>query len=145
MGQRVEDDVVINAPRDVVARVIADVDAYPTWADGVRETEVLSTYDDGSPRRARFLVDARVAELSYTIEYEYEGADTIWHLVDGEILSQLDGRYTLTETADGRTNVRYQLEVDVSMPLPGYLKKRAARGILEQGLNGLKRQVEEEP
>lgn len=144
MGQRVEDDVVIHAPRDVVARVIADVGAYPKWADGVRETEVLSTYDDGSPRRARFRVDARVAELSYVIEYEYEGADTLWHLVEGEILSQLDGRYTLTDTGDGSTNVRYRLEVDVSMPLPNYLKKRAARGILEQGLNGLKRQVEEE-
>lgn len=145
MGERVEDEVVIDAPHDAVADVITDVEAYPAWAQGVRETRVLSTYGDGSPKRAQFRVDARVAELSYTIEYHHEGSEVSWHLVEGDVLTQLDGRYTLTEIGDGRTKVRYHLEVDVAMPLPGYLKKRAARGILEQGLAGLKRRVEAAP
>lgn len=141
MGERVSDRTSIHAPIEVVHGVICDLAAYPDWAEGMLEVEVLATDDQGRPDRARFRVDARIAEVSYTLRYAYDGHDVSWELIEGETISQLDGRYELTDQGE-RTGVAYHLEADVDIPLPGFLKKRAARQILEQGLAGLKARAE---
>ena len=141
MGERVEDGITIDAPLEVVWNTITDLPAYPDWAEGVLSVEVLEAYEDGSPHQATFEVDARVSQITYTIEYAYDGDDISWHLVEGETLSQLDGRYELVDEG-GSTAVRYALEVDIDLPLPGFMKKRAARTILDQGLRGLKARAE---
>ncbi|MFO7779088.1 MAG: SRPBCC family protein [Nitriliruptoraceae bacterium] len=142
MGQKVNDTTRIGAHPDVVWNVITELSTYPQWAGGVRDTEVLEENEDGSPHRARFTVDAKVAEINYVIEYRYVDYDITWHLLEGDTISQLDGEYRLYETEEGGTEVYYALEVDVDLPLPGFMKKRAARTILEQGLSGLKDQAE---
>ncbi len=141
MGEKVSDATTVAAPIDTVWNVITDVEAYPEWTDGVEETQVLATTEEGYPHQAWFRVDAKVAEITYTIEYRYDGYDIRWHLIEGELLSQLDGAYELTEDGDG-THVTYSLAVDVDLPVPGFMKKRAARTILDQGLTGLKGRAE---
>lgn len=143
MGEKVSDHTTIAAPIDTVWNVITDIDSYTEWTDGVEEATLLEVNDDGYPHQARFRVDARVSEITYTIEYRYDDYDISWHLVEGDTISQLDGIYALAEDGDG-TAVTYSLEVDVDLPLPGFLKKRAAKTILEQGLTGLKARAEEQ-
>ncbi|MEX0836434.1 MAG: SRPBCC family protein [Nitriliruptor sp.] len=141
MGQRVSETTTIAAPAATILEVITDLESYPEWAEGMLETEVLSRDDQGRPAEARFRVDAKVAEIAYTLRYSYDADSVSWTLLEGETISQLDGRYELRPT-DATTEVRYDLEADVDMPLPGFLKKRAAKQILEQGLEGLKRRAE---
>lgn len=141
MGEKVSDEATVGAPIDLVWDTITDLDAYPEWAEGVLETEVLETTDEGYPHRARFRVDAKVAEVRYTLRYRYEDHDIHWELVEGDTISQLDGSYELAGDGDG-THVRYSLEVDIDLPIPGFLKKRAAKQIIEQGLIGLKDRAE---
>ncbi len=136
MGERVSDTATIDASMDTVWAVITDLEAYPQWAEGMLETEVLATDETGAPHRARFRVDARVAEVTYVLEYAYDGYDVSWHLVEGETVSQLDGIYELWSEGEG-TGVRYSVEVDIDIPVPGFLKKRAAKQILATGLAGL--------
>jgi ribosome-associated toxin RatA of RatAB toxin-antitoxin module len=144
MGEKVSDTTTVAASIDTVWNVITDIESYPEWTEGVEETAVLSTTDEGYPWQARFRVDAKVSEITYTIQYDYDDYDVRWHLLEGETLSQLDGAYELSEDGDG-THVRYTLEVDVDLPLPGFMKKRAAKTILEQGLTGLKARAEAQP
>lgn len=142
MGERVNDTCTIAADIDTVWNVITDLDSYPAWADGVIETEVVAANDDGSPHQGRFRIDAKVAEIGYLIEYTYEDYDVRWTLLDGDTISQLDGVYELWEDDEG-TGVRYSLEVDLDIPVPGFLKKRAAKHILEQGLSSLRQRAED--
>jgi uncharacterized membrane protein len=142
VGQKVSEETTIAAPIDTVWEVIIELDTYPEWTEGVLETEILATDDDGYPHHGRFKVDAKVAEITYVIEYRYIDYDVAWHLIEGDTISQLDGLYELWENDDATTGVRYSLEVDVDLPLPGFLKKRAARTILDQGLTGLKQRAE---
>jgi ribosome-associated toxin RatA of RatAB toxin-antitoxin module len=142
MGQKVSDSVTIAAPQATVFEQITDLAAYPSWAEGVEEAEVLATDAEGRPSRARFRVDAKVVEVSYTLEYQYDATDRVaWTLVEGDTISQLDGEYLLDERGDD-THVTYSLEVDVDIPLPGFMKKRAAKQILDTGLRGLKQRSE---
>jgi len=141
MGERVTDTIAVAAPMDVVWDTITDLEDYPQWLEGVLETEIVDTTEEGYPLVASFRVDAKVTEVRYTLRYRYQDHDVHWQLVEGDTISQLDGSYELAEDGDG-TRVRYSLEVDVDLPLPGFLKKRAAKQILEQGLEGLKDRAE---
>lgn len=142
MGQKVSDSVHIDATPDEVLAVILDLESYPEWSEDVKAVEVLSTDDQGRPDQAHFDVDARVAQVDYVLQYDYDSApDVAWGLHSGEVLTQLDGAYVLEEMAGG-TRVTYSLDVDIAMPVPGFLKKRAAKTILDTGLRGLKGRVE---
>lgn len=141
MAERGQDRIHIDAPVDDVWAIIVDIDAYPQWADGMEHAEVLTRDADGRPETARFRIDAKVAEVTYTLRYRYDGNDVHWTLEEGEMLSQLDGTYELTDEGDG-THVVYSLEVDLDLPVPGFLKKRAAKQIMDTGLRTLKARAE---
>jgi ribosome-associated toxin RatA of RatAB toxin-antitoxin module len=142
MGQSVSDTSTIAASVETVFEIIIDLEAYPNWVEGMLEAEVLEEDENDRPLRARFRIDARIAEISYTLEYSYDDPNLSWTLVEGEMVNQLDGAYELTDLGDEGTKVRYSLEADVDMPVPGFLKKRAAKHILDQGLRGLKQRAE---
>ncbi len=143
MGQRVAADTVIGAAPDQVYAVIADLEAYPEWADDVVRTDVVEQDDRGLPRLVAFEVDARIAMVHYVLEYQHDPPHRVrWRLVEGEMLAQLDGAYRLAPTQDDATSVHYELEAELAMPLPSFIQRRAARVILETGLAGLRARVE---
>ena len=57
------------------------------------------------------------------------------------LLKGLTGSYTLARSAGG-TKVTYDLEVDVSMPMIGMLKRKAEKHIINTALTELKKRVE---
>jgi ribosome-associated toxin RatA of RatAB toxin-antitoxin module len=143
MGQRVAAETVIGASPADVYGVIADLEAYPEWAHDVLRTEVVEQTTDGLPELVAFAVDARIATVHYVLQYQHDPPHRVrWRLVEGEMLSQLDGSYRLAPAPDGTTTVRYELEADLALPLPSYIQRRAARVILETGLSGLRDRVE---
>lgn len=145
MGQRVTAETVVAAAPAEVYAVIADLDAYPEWVEDVVRTDVVEEDDRGLPRRVAFEVDAHIATVHYVLEYEHDPPYRVrWRLVEGEMLSQLDGSYRLEPAGDGSTTVRYDLEAGLAMPLPSFIQRRAARVILRTGLSGLRERVEEQ-
>lgn len=58
------------------------------------------------------------------------------------MLRSLEGRYTFEED-DGGTRVTYELMVELAMPMPGFMKKKASRLIMGDALKELKRRAEE--
>lgn len=143
MGQRVAAETVIAAPPEDVYAVIADLEAYPEWAEDIMSTEVVETTPEGLPELVAFAVDARIATVHYVLQYQHDPPRRVrWRLVEGEMLSQLDGSYHLAAAPDGTTTVRYALNADLAVPLPSFIQRRAARQILDTGLAGLRARVE---
>ena len=142
MARAESKSITIDAPPERIYGVIIDMQSYPEWAEGVKKAEVLETDDQGRPLRVRFTVDARVMEVTYVLGYEHEEPDRLtWELLEGNQINKLDGEYAL-DGSGSATEVTYTLEVDVDLPLPGFMKKRAAKVIMETGLKGLKQRVE---
>jgi hypothetical protein len=134
---------MVAAPPAGVLAVIADFGAYPQWASGVRDAEVIERAADGRAARVRFKLDAGVVKDSYVLGYDWDGeAGVRWHLAEpGSVISAMTGGYRLTGR-DGETEVTYDLTVDVRIRLPGMLKRRAEKVIIDTALKGLKNRVE---
>ena len=77
--------------------------------------------------------------IRYVLDYDYSEAPAAfsWKLVEGDMLRQLDGRYGFEADGDG-TRVSYDLTADLSMPMPGFIKRRAAGMIMGTALKELK-------
>lgn len=143
MARTTSDIVIDAAPSDVMA-VIADFDAYPSWATGVRSAEVVEPGAAGDPAdRVRFTLDAAPIRDTYELLYTWDGDRSVsWSLAEkATVLTALDGTYALAEVAGG-TRVTYQLAVDVAVPLLGTLKRKAEKVIIDAALSGLKQRVE---
>jgi carbon monoxide dehydrogenase subunit G len=135
--------ITVSAPRATIMAVIADFAAYPEWASGVKAAAVLSHDDAGLPSEVRFTLDAGMVRDTYVLSYDWDGdAGVRWHLAEpGTTVSAMDGAYLLAER-EGATEVRYDLAVDVRIPMPGMLKRRAEKVIIDTALRGLKNRVE---
>ena len=123
--------------------VIADFPSYPEWASAVRSAEVVGRGSDGRASRVRFGLDAGVIKDSYVLSYDWNGdAGVQWDLAEpGSVISGLSGGYLLAD-ADGGTQVTYDLAVDILIPLPGMLKRRAEKTIIDTALKGLRDRAE---
>ena len=145
MAARTSSRIVIAAPRPAIMAVIADFAAYPQWASGVRAAEVLEQ-EDGRASRVRFTLDAGPVKDTYVLGYDWDGDAAVrWHLAEaGSVVSAMDGGYLLADTG-GDTETTYELSVDVRIPMPGLLKRRAEKTIIDTALKGLKNRVESRP
>ena len=83
---------------------------------------------------------------TYLLGYHYEQAPEVlaWRVLEGDMTRKLDGSYTFT-AADGDealTDVDYELTVELIIPLPGFVKRRAEGRIMQTALPELKARVE---
>jgi ribosome-associated toxin RatA of RatAB toxin-antitoxin module len=140
---RTSSDIVIAASPERIMNVIADFEAYPTWATGVKVADVVET-SNGRAERVHFVLEAAPIRDQYDLGYVWEGDRSVtWHLVErGSMLTSMDGKYELESVGDDSTRVTYQLSVDVSIPMLGMLKRKAEKVIIDTALKGLKRHVE---
>jgi hypothetical protein len=51
-------------------------------------------------------------------------------MVKGDIMRAIDGSYHFTPDGHGGTDVRYELSIELVVPLPGFVKRRAEVRIL---------------
>ena len=80
----------------------------------------------------------------YQLAYEWTSDQRVeWKLTKGRLMRSQHGAYTLEEDPDGfGTLVTYELSVDLNIPLPSALRRKAEQIILETALAALKRRVE---
>jgi uncharacterized membrane protein len=144
MTDSASERIRVDAPADRCFDVAVDFESYPEWARDVREAKVLETDDEGRGTKVEYRAAALGKSIRYVLAYDYSEAPVAfsWHLVEGDMLRRLDGTYRFEAEGDSSTRVHYDLTVDVSMPLPGLVKRRAAGLIMGSALKELKKQVE---
>jgi uncharacterized membrane protein len=137
------ENITIDAPPDQCWTVATYFEGYPSWAKDVKEITVLEHDAEGRGQRVAYRVAGLGRSISYTLEYDYSEAPNAfsWKLVEGDVLRRLDGRYGF-EPQDAGTRVTYDLVIDIAIPLPGLIKRRAAGMIMGTALKELKKEVE---
>jgi len=127
--------------------VITDFDHYTDWIRDLKAVEVLSRDEHGRVIEVRYRAAAMGRSTSYTLRYDYTDAPRTlsWRLVQGDIMRRLDGAYEFVPVPDDpdRTDVVYHLTVELVVPLPGFVKRRAESKIMHNALRELKAHVEQ--
>jgi len=133
-----------SASPETVFDVAADLAAYPDWATGVAEVEILDRRPDGLAARASFVVDGFIKRISYELVYEYDRPHRIsWRAVPGDDIEAMDGTYEFVPGAEGGTEILYTLRVQPAFSVPGFLRRQAEKQIVSSALRGLRRRAED--
>jgi hypothetical protein len=142
LTETVSSDIDIDAEPAAVLDVLCDFESYPEWARSVKEAHVVERDGEGRAAKVEFRVTpGPLPEVRYVLRYSYAPDGIEWHYVEGD-LKDVHGSYAL-DAGDGRTRVTYNLAIDPGrLPLPGFVKARAAREITRVALKELKRRVE---
>src|SRR6266571_2068368 len=113
MPERAHGSTQVYGTAKEIMEVISDFEAYPEWAGQLKEVRVLERDRRGRGTVVSFEVETPVFPAAYTLE-------------------PLD---------DQSTRVTYELLVGLNLPLPGLVKRQAARQIVKSALSDLKRRV----
>lgn len=144
MGDRTTSSIQVAAPTADVMSVIADFPRYPEWATALKSAEVVADGPDGRASQVRFTLDAGLIRDTYVLAYSWDGEDAVsWRLAEpGTVIAEMTGGYRVTPGAGQGTEVSYELAVDIKIPMPGLLKRKAEKVIIDTALRGLKTRAE---
>lgn len=144
MEEQVTERMVIAGTPEHCFEVLTDFGSYPDWAADIKAVTVDERDAEGRPLRVTFRAAAFGRSTSYTLLYDWSDApgELSWIQVAGDITRRLDGAYELRPAGDGSTEITYHLTVDLVVPLPGFVKRRAEGRIMGTALRELKARVE---
>lgn len=145
VDQATERTTIMASPRRCFDAA-TDFECYPKWASDIKEARILRGDSSGRALDVEFRVAAMGRSAAYTLRYFY-GEDPLrlaWRLQRGDATARLDGEYEFRPVAgeSDTTEVVYHLAVELSVPLPGFVKRRAESRIMHTALNELKAYVE---
>lgn len=126
------DTTIIAASPERCFAVATDFEKYPEWARDVKEATVLERDAQGRATKVEFRASAFGRSTHYTLAYDYTEAPRrlSWTLVAGDIMRSIRGAYMFETVPDG-TRVTYDLAIELVVPIPGFVKRRAEVRILD--------------
>ncbi len=133
-------EVVIEATPKEILDVVADVEAMPEWSSIHQSAEVLERAADGRPQRAKMKVKTTGVTDEIVLAYTWRDDGVTWTQQSGKASRNQEGGYTLTPQGD-KTRTKFDLALDPLVPLPGFVLKRAIKGIMELNTDGLRKRV----
>jgi ribosome-associated toxin RatA of RatAB toxin-antitoxin module len=135
--------IIRGSPEDCYQALIT-FERYPEWAADIKSVSVDERDEEGRASQVTFRAAAFGRSTSYTLRYEYGSApaELSWIQVQGDLTRRLDGSYQLIPSGDDGTEILYHLVVDLKVPLPGFVKRRAEGRIMGTALRELKAWVE---
>ncbi len=143
MTPRATESITVHASPETIYEVVTDFEHYADWVSDLKRIEVVSRDDQGRALEVEFRAAAFGRSTTYTLHYDYARAPTelSWRQVQGDLTETLNGRYRFDLDGD-ETKVTYDLEVELLVPIPTFIKSRAAYRIQTQALRELKAQAE---
>jgi ribosome-associated toxin RatA of RatAB toxin-antitoxin module len=143
VAQRATESIVVNAAPDVVYGVVIDFVDYTNWVSDLKNITILETDNAGRGLEVEFRAAAFGRSTTYTLRYDYSRApeQLNWTQTRGDITESLNGQYRF-DAREGATLVTYDLEVELLVPIPAFVKTRAAQRIQTQALRELKARAE---
>lgn len=143
MAEQAHEQIKVEAAPQRCYEVTIDFERYPDWAKDVKQATVLSRDDEDRGEKVEYRVAGFGKSIHYTLQYDFDAAPDAfsWRLLEGEMLRKLDGTYRFESDGDA-TLITYDLVIDLSAPLPGLIKRRAAGKIVGTALRELKKEIE---
>jgi len=135
----VEKTITFDAPIEQVFETLLDYEKYPDFVDGVDEINVLEFNENEA--RVEYTLNV-IKKLNYILQLKHEKPHRLsWQLESGDIFKVNSGSWELKDCGDGKTEVKYHLEIDVKMFVPKMISKKLVEGNLPRMLKAYEEQA----
>jgi hypothetical protein len=136
--------ISIEAPIEVVQKALFELDKYPEWSSQIKSAEALTHDDQGRITKVKMSIDAGMMKDRLTLDYDWSQAPNklSFSLDEADLLTSMDGVYTITSIDDENTEVSYELGVSLSMPVPAMMRQKAEKATIDAALSQLKSHLE---
>jgi uncharacterized membrane protein len=136
--------ITIEAPIEQVQKTLFELDKYPEWSTQIKSSEALDRDDQGRITKVKMSIDAGMMKDRLTLDYDWSQAPSklSFSLEDADLLTGMDGIYTITSVDEDTTEVTYELEVSLSMPIPAMMRQKAEKATIDAALAQLKSHLE---
>jgi hypothetical protein len=137
--------ISIDAPIATVQDALFALDKYPEWSSQIKSAEALGHDDQGRINKVKMTIDAGMMKDRVTLDYDWSAAPGTlkFSLDDADLLTGMDGVYTIKSLDEDTTEVTYELEVALSMPIPAMMRQKAEKSTIDAALTQLKSHLEE--
>ena len=144
MSEFSKSTISIDAPITAVQEVLFALDKYPEWSTQIKSAEAIARDDQGRITKVKMSIDAGMMKDRPTLDYDWSGAPSklSFSLDDADLLTGMDGIYSIKSIDEDTTEVTYELEVSLSMPLPASMRQKAEKTTIDAALSQLKTHLE---
>lgn len=136
--------VIIEGPIAEVAARLIDLTSYPEWLSSIKKVEVAESDSAGRATKATLAIDAGVMKDRATLIYDYSAApdEISFSLDEADLMTAMDGKYSLKALDADSTQVTYQLGVELSLPVPRMMIAKTEKTTIDLALKELAAQFE---
>lgn len=144
MAEQASERMVVRATPERCFEAVVDFESYSLWAEDIKDVKVLQRDTEGRGTSVMFRAAAFGRSTTYVLDYDYSKApaEVSWVQSEGDLTARLDGDYVFEPSGDGETDVRYDLLVELRVPMPGFVRRRAEGRITHTALEELKEWIE---
>ena len=139
MSQKSTSTVVIDAPLADVQAALFSIESYPEWLTSIKKVDVIERDGQNRVTKAKLSIDAGMMKDRVVLEYDWSAEPAIlsFTMDEADLLTQMDGTYTLKALDSDSTQVTYELEVAVSMLVPAMMITKAQQQTIDAALKEL--------
>lgn len=136
--------ISIDAPIEAVQKALFELDKYPEWSSQIKSAEALARDDQGRITKVKMIIDAGMMKDRPTLDYDWSQAPNklSFSLDEADLLTSMDGVYTISAIDADTTEVTYELGVSLSMPVPAMMRQKAEKATIDAALAQLKSHLE---
>ncbi len=136
--------VTIDAPINAVQEALFALDKYPDWSSQIKSAEAIARDDQGRITKVKMSIDAGMMKDRPTLDYDWSEAPSklTFSLDEADLLTGMNGIYSIKSIDDDTTEVTYELEVSLSMPIPAMMRQKAEKATIDAALSQLKTHLE---
>ena len=144
MSELSRSTITIDAPFSAVSEALFALEKYPEWSSSIKSAEAMARDDQGRITKVKMSIDAGMMKDRVILDYDWSGAPThlSFSLDDADLLTGMDGSYTIKSIDEDTTEVTYELAVSLSMPIPAMMRQKAEKATIDAALAQLKATLE---
>jgi ribosome-associated toxin RatA of RatAB toxin-antitoxin module len=143
MSEKSVSTVIIEAPLADVQAALFEIGSYPEWLSSIKKADVLERDGENRVTKAKLAIDAGMMKDRVTLDYDWSAAPATlsFSMDEADLLTQMDGTYSLKAIDGDSTQVTYELTVAVGLPVPAMMITKAQKQTIDSALKELAERV----
>jgi ribosome-associated toxin RatA of RatAB toxin-antitoxin module len=143
MSEKSVSTVLIDAPLADVQAALFEIGSYPEWLSSIKKADVIERDGEDRVLKAKLAIDAGMMKDRVTLDYDWSAAPATlsFTMDEADLLTQMDGTYSLKAIDADTTQVTYELTVAVSLPVPSMMITKAQQQTIDAALKELAERV----